>query len=130
MKLIYGTFMSSLFPLPLVSVSNGLPLEQEICSNKTSIWSDLFYFEYLLAWNDVKEIYNKSLTYYWFLGPNWKDPSSIYEWLQQQFTLDRKRKRMRVCLSSFVTSLIMCFLVPLIKIKLTFSARWKLWQKL
>ncbi|CAG8709468.1 12962_t:CDS:2, partial [Funneliformis caledonium] len=46
-----------------------------------------------------KKIYNKSLTYYWLLGPNWNDASSIYEWIQQQFTLDRKRKR--VCLSCF-----------------------------
>ncbi|POG58723.1 hypothetical protein GLOIN_2v1728242, partial [Rhizophagus irregularis DAOM 181602=DAOM 197198] len=29
-------------------------------------------------------------------GPNWNDASSIYEWIQQQFTLDRKRKRMRL----------------------------------
>ncbi|CAG8513707.1 14506_t:CDS:2 [Funneliformis mosseae] len=32
-------------------------------------------------------------------GPNWNDASSIYEWIQQQFTLDRKRKR--VCLTCF-----------------------------
>ncbi|RGB40666.1 hypothetical protein C1646_752992 [Rhizophagus diaphanus] len=46
--------------------------------------------EVSLAWNDVKEIYNKSLTYYWFLGPNWNDASSIYKWIQQ-FTLNRGR---------------------------------------